>query len=212
MSEQPPSITFSLPAWIHGFVQNVTVIRNLDDRVSFVIEASRRNISEKTGGPFAAAVFEKDTGRLVSLGVNLIEKEQLSILHAEIIAITLAQRKVGTFDLGAHGLPCHELITSTEPCAMCLGAIPWSGVVRVVASARDADARRIGFDEGPKPGNWRAALAQRGIEVICDVRRKKAAAVLAEYSRNGGLVYNSRGACCQARAEESDSAKGRKNP
>jgi len=192
MFDQPFKIEFSLPAWLYEFVNNVSVIPDIDDRVAFVIEASRRNIFEKTGGPFAAAVFEKDTGKLVSLGVNLVQKERLSILHAEMIAITLAQRKLGTYDLGADGLASHELVTSTEPCAMCFGAIPWSGVHRIVSSARDADARSVGFDEGPKLGDWRAALEQRGIEVICDVRRKEAMAVLSEYARTGGLIYNSK--------------------
>jgi tRNA(Arg) A34 adenosine deaminase TadA len=202
MFDQPSRIEFSLPTWICEFVNNVPVIQDIDDRVAFVIEACRRNIIKKTGGPFAAAVFERDTGKLVSLGVNLVQKEQLSILHAEIIAITLAQRKLGTYDLGAPGLASHELVTSTEPCAMCFGAIPWSGVHRVVTSARDADARSIGFDEGPKLSDWRAALEQRGIEVICDVRRAEAKAVLSEYAQNGGLIYNSKGAFCQTCAQE----------
>lgn len=193
MFEQPYRIEFLLPDWLYEFAHNVSVIREIDDRVAFVIEASRRNVFEKTGGPFAAAVFEKDTGKLVSLGVNLVQKERLSILHAEMIAITLAQRKLDTYDLGAHGLASHELVTSTEPCAMCFGAIPWSGVQRVVSSARDADARSVGFDEGPKLVDWRAALEQRGIEVICDVRRNEAIAVLSEYARIGGLIYNSKG-------------------
>jgi tRNA(Arg) A34 adenosine deaminase TadA len=193
MPEQPSRVEFSLPIWVNGLIVNTPEIRDIEDRVLFVIEASRRNILEKTGGPFAAAVFERETGRLVSLGVNLVQKEQLSVLHAEIIALTLAQRKLGIFDLGADGLPPHELVTSTEPCAMCFGAIPWSGVKRVVSAARDEDARGIGFDEGPKLDDWRAALERRGIEVISDVRRKEAAAVLAEYACNGGFIYNARG-------------------
>ena len=109
-----------------------------------------------------------------------------------MVAITLAQQRLGVYDLGATGLAIHELVTSAEPCAMCFGAIPWSGVRRVVAAARDLDARSIGFDEGPKPLDWRAALEERGIEVVCDVQRKEAAAVLAEYARLGGQIYNSR--------------------
>ena len=150
------------------------------------------NVMEQTGGPFAAAIFERDSGKLVSLGVNLVETEKLSILHAEMVAFSVAQTKLGTYDLGAERLPAHELVTSTEPCAMCLGAIPWSGVRRVVAGARDSDARSIGFDEGPKMDCWQAALEQRGIEVICDIQREQAAAVLTEYLSRGCSIYNSR--------------------
>ena len=192
MFKQTSKIEFHLHVWLSDFANDQSTIREMNDRMAFVIEASRRNIKEKTGGPFAAAVFEKDSGKLISLGVNLVPAERLSILHAEMTAITLAQRKLGTYDLGAAGLPAHELVTSTEPCAMCFGAIPWSGVRRVVTAARDLDARNIGFDEGPKPADWRASLEERGIEVICDVQRKEAVAVLKEYSLMGGQIYNSR--------------------
>ena len=130
--------------------------------MSLVIEAAQRNISEGTGGPFAAAVFEMESGKLISLGVNLVLSQGLSILHAEMVAFALAQKKIGSYDLGRYDLPAHELVTSIEPCAMCFGAIPWSGVRRVIAGARDADARSIGFDEGPKMKDWRSELEKTG--------------------------------------------------
>jgi len=165
---------------------------DVEQRMEFVIAASRRNICEKTGGPFAAAVFESHTGRLVSLGVNLVETRGLSVLHAEIVALMLAQRKLRTWDLGGDGVPDHDLFTSTEPCAMCLGSIPWSGIRSVVMGARDEDARSIGFDEGEKPEGWAAALSRRGIRVLRDVRRGSARSVLDEYREKGVHVYSSR--------------------
>jgi tRNA(Arg) A34 adenosine deaminase TadA len=193
LTDQPSRVDVDLPDWLSRFAAKTSYIESLEDRMDFVIEASEANIEAETGGPFAAAVFEIDTGRLVSLGVNLVLALNLSVFHAEIVAMTLAQRKLKTFDLGGQNLPRHELVTSTEPCAMCFGAIPWSGIVRVVSGARNADARRIGFDEGPKPRAWRAALEQRGIEVMSDIQRNKAKAVLSNYVRCGGQIYNSRG-------------------
>ena len=105
-------------------------------------------------------------------------------------ALALAQRRLGTYDLGADGLPHYELVSSTEPCTMCLGAITWSGVCRVVAGARDADARSIGFDEGPKPHDWKNALNDRNIEVICDLQREQASGVLQEYAKQNKEIYN----------------------
>jgi tRNA(Arg) A34 adenosine deaminase TadA len=72
---------------------------------------------------------------------------------------------------------------------MCLGAIPWCGVTRVITAARDEDARRIGFDEGAKPDSWQAVLQQRGIAVVTDVQRDAARAVLDRYAAGGGHVY-----------------------
>lgn len=158
----------------------------------FVIAAARRNIEEKTGGPFAAAVFEHETGKLVSLGVNLVVSRNSSILHAEMVAIMLAQQQLGTYDLGDPGMPAHELLSSAEPCAMCFGALPWSGVRYVATSAQSEDAKSIGFDEGAKPENWIAELESRGIEVRTDVNREQAREVLLLYQQSGGRIYNSK--------------------
>ncbi|MCB1894291.1 MAG: nucleoside deaminase [Zoogloeaceae bacterium] len=158
--------------------------------MAFVIQAARQNVRECSGGPFAAAVFEQGSGALVSLGINLVTTEQLSMLHAEMVAIAFAQRTLGRRDLGRVGHPALEIVTSVEPCAMCFGAIPWSGLTKVISGASDADAREIGFDEGPKPEDWTRPLIERGIDVRTEVMRAEAKAVLDEYARAGGIIYN----------------------
>ncbi|MRR58993.1 MAG: nucleoside deaminase [Deltaproteobacteria bacterium] len=193
MSFQPNVLKIQLPEWINKFLtEHQRHFSSIDDRMSFVIEAARRNVAHGTGGPFAAAVLETESGKVVSLGVNLVISGGLSFLHAEILALALAQKKLGSYDLSRHDFPAHELVTSTEPCAMCLGAIPWSGVRRVISGARDSDARDIGFDEGPKIEEWRSELDKRGIATLCDVRRDDAVQVLRSYSLQGGEIYNSR--------------------
>ena len=155
----------------------------------FVIELSAINVAKGTGSPFGAAVFESRSGQLVAAGVNRVESTRCSHAHAEMAALANAQLVVGGFDLGAAGLPVHELVTSCEPCAMCYGAIPWSGVRRVLCGARASDAEAIGFDEGAKPRNWVAELIKRGIAVIRDLCRDDAAKVLQQYKKQGGIIY-----------------------
>lgn len=75
---------------------------------------------------------------------------------------------------------------------MCLGAVMWSGVRRLVCGARGADAEAVGFDEGAKPAAWPEALERRGILVLRDVCREQAAAVLRDYHASGGIIYNPR--------------------
>ncbi len=191
MFTQAKHVDFTVPAWVSNYASNYVLTPHLCDRMRFVIGASKRNVEEATGGPFAAAVFEAESGRLVSLGVNLVASQKLSILHAEMVAIALAQRQLGRYDLGADRVAL-ELVCSTEPCAMCFGAIPWSGVRHVVTGAGDADARAIGFDEGPKPAGWVAALKERGIAVTTGILADEAAEVLRAYAQNGGVIYNSR--------------------
>ena len=157
-----------------------------------VVELAATNVEKGTGGPFGAAVFEHRTGRLVGIGVNVVESTNCSHAHAEMAALAHAQQSLGNFDLGAAGMPEHELVTSCEPCAMCYGAIPWSGVRHLLCGARASDAEAIGFDEGAKPKRWVAELKKRGISVVRDLCRQEAVAVLQRYKNTGGTIYGTR--------------------
>ncbi len=185
-----PILTLSLPEWLAECLSRAKdVYPGVDERMRFVIGLSRLNV-EHGGGPFAAAVFHGGNGALLAAGVNLVLAANCSVLHGEIVSLILAQQKTGSFDLGAEGRGPFELVTSTEPCAMCLGAVQWSGVRGLVCGARGEDAERIGFDEGDKPRNWKDGLERRGISVVRDVCREEAIAVLREYAESGGVLYN----------------------
>ncbi len=183
------NVVLRLPQWMDAHVSGIENVTGSDeDRMDFVIGLARENVTRKTGGPFGAAVFEIATGRLFGPGVNLVEALNCSLYHAEMVAIAMAQKACGTYDLASIG-PC-ELVTSVEPCAMCLGAIAWSGVKRVVCGARGCDAEAIGFDEGHKPSDWPAGLQARGIELVRDILRDRASTVLQQYKNKGGRIYN----------------------
>jgi tRNA(Arg) A34 adenosine deaminase TadA len=102
----------------------------------------------------------------------------------------IAQKILESYDLGSTGLPPCELVTSSEPCSQCFGAILWSGVQRVVCGARAEDVEAIGFDEGPKPRGWVEELRRRRIGVVQDVLRTEAVAVLRYFESSGKAVYN----------------------
>jgi tRNA(Arg) A34 adenosine deaminase TadA len=183
-------LKIEIPAWIGDFLaRSPKGFAAVEDRMRFVIALARENVERKSGGPFGAAVFDA-AGTLVAPGINIVLTNNCSILHAEMIAIAMAQKKLGRYDIGDGGTSRYELVASAEPCAMCFGAVHWSGVSRLVCGARDEDARRIGFDEGPKLSGWQDALENRGIRVARDVLRKEAVEVLDLYVRLGGPIYN----------------------
>jgi tRNA(Arg) A34 adenosine deaminase TadA len=193
MGPIPTRFAFALPGWLVELTAGEPrVFDTRAARMRFVIELARRNVRERSGGPFGAAVFDA-AGRLVAPGVNLVASRSCSILHAEMVAIALAQRRLAAFDLSGGGQRDCELVASAEPCAMCFGAVPWSGVTRLVCGARDEDVRRIGFDEGAKLPDWQDALKARGVRVWRDVGRREAVAVLALYAASGGPIYNGGG-------------------
>jgi tRNA(Arg) A34 adenosine deaminase TadA len=183
---------FELPVWVDETCgDSDRSFDGIESKAEFVIELARRNASIGEGGPFGAAVFDLDTDRLVAPGVNLVVPAMSAIAHAEIVAIGVAGASEQHYDLSAGGKR-RVLVASTEPCAMCFGAVPWSGVTRLVCCARDEDARSVGFDEGPKMDRWWIELESRGIEVVRDIHRDEAAAVLIEYAASGGAIYNGR--------------------
>lgn len=188
---QSNSFSFSLPLWISDYIDIDKHYNSVTERMALVIELSRLNVKNNTGGPFGAAIFDLRTNKLVAPGVNLVTTERSSVLHAEMVAMMLAQSNLQEYDLSS-GNEVFELTTSTEPCAMCFGSIPWSGVKQLACAARAEDAIKVGFDEGPKLKNWSVPLEDRGITVIRDVLREEAAAILLSYSKNGGEIYNGR--------------------
>jgi tRNA(Arg) A34 adenosine deaminase TadA len=188
-----PQVTLGLPGWVEEFLPDPErTYPTEEDRMRLVVELSRLNVERGTGGPFGAAIFERETGRLLAPGMNLVVPSSCSVAHAEMVAIMIAQQVVGDFDLGGEGKPAYELYASTEPCAMCFGATPWSGVRSLLCGARDEDARAVGFDEGAKLPDWVTALEERGISVKRDVLREDAARVLRDYAESGGEIYNTR--------------------
>src|SRR4029078_4201259 len=125
-------VIVDLPAWAEALDHPGALYPDDEVRMRFAIDLSRQNVDRGTGGPFGAAIFESDEGKLVALGVNSVVRLNQSSLRAEMVAYSRAEARVGSYTLAAPGLPRHTLYTSCEPCAMCLGAALWSGVHRLV--------------------------------------------------------------------------------
>jgi tRNA(Arg) A34 adenosine deaminase TadA len=160
-----------------------------EEKMRLAIELSRLNVRQGSGEPFGAAIFQADTGQLVAVGMSQVVRRNNSVLHAEVVAIMMAEQQLQMYNLRVAGHP-HELISSCEPCAMCLGATHWSAVTRLVCGATREDAQQIGFDEGPVFPESYTYLAERGMEVVRGVLRDEANAVLQAYVTGGGLIHN----------------------
>lgn len=196
MSSSQKSFEFSvsLPDWaIEKLGKLPDTIPDLKERMRVVIEFSRLNFERATGGPFAAGVFERDSGRVVVIGVNRVLPSRMSSAHAEVVALTLAQQMVGNFDLGFDPDVAYQLVVNARPCAMCFGAIPWSGVVDLVVGASGEDVEKLtGFDEGPIHPDWQRELTSRGISITENVLEKEACDVLRDFGKSDAVVYNGR--------------------
>lgn len=187
-------VHLTLPDWTQAELAKLPpYLPTLEERMAAVIRFSQLNFERQTGGPFAAGVFERDSGRLVVMGVNRVVPMNCSSAHAEVMALSVAQQILGTYDLGGPGLPVHQLVVNWLPCAMCYGAVIWSGVRSLVVAGSGPELEEItGFDEGPLPLDWAGELRRRRIEVIDGVLRDDACAVFRAFRASGNLVYNAR--------------------
>lgn len=110
--------------------------RELMARAIKLSEESVRN----GGGPFGA-VIAKD-GKLIAEASNSVTIDCDPTAHAEVSAIRKATKELGTFDLKG----C-VIYTSCEPCPMCLGAIYWARLDKILYANDRKDAAAIGFDD-----------------------------------------------------------------
>lgn len=129
---------------------------------------------ERGDHPFGAIVV---SGTHVVEGMNTVVTQHDPTGHAETNVVRLAAAALTPEELAAA-----TLYTSTEPCAMCAGAIYWSGIGRVVyALGEDELIRIVDAQEGiptlALPCREVFARGGRPIEVVGPIALPEAAAV-----------------------------------
>ena len=115
----------------------------IDHREGFMklaIADAYRGCAKGDGGPFGACVVRK--GKVVATAHNEVLRSKNPTLHAEIRAIGLASKR-----LGSHELSDCEIYSTTEPCPMCFSAIHWAKIKRVYFGTTIQDVKRLGFNE-----------------------------------------------------------------
>jgi guanine deaminase len=104
------------------------------------IELGRAGMLRGDGGPFGAVVVVD--GQVAGRGCNQVLRTNDPTAHAEVVAIREATSRLGRFHL-----PDAEIYSSCEPCPMCLGAVAWARIPRLVYGATRDDAERGGFSD-----------------------------------------------------------------
>src|SRR5207253_11286644 len=94
-------MTITPPDWLTALAPADLVLQTDFDRARFVVGLAVENVERRTGGPFAAAVVESATGRLVAAGVNSVLRLGNPVLHGEVMAIMAACARVGSDQPGA---------------------------------------------------------------------------------------------------------------
>jgi len=122
------------------------------------IELARRALDDDVGGPFGSVVV-KD-GQVVGRGRNRVLADRDPTAHAEVLAVRDACRNLATHDLTG----C-TVYASSEPCPMCLGALLWARVARIVYAVDRAGAAEVGFDDAFFYEEIERPEAERSVEM-----------------------------------------------
>lgn len=101
------------------------------------VNLARENVAIG-GGPFGAVIVQN--GEIIAESANQVISIPDPTAHAEIQAIRKAAARLGSFNLSGT-----TLYTSCEPCPMCLGAVYWARISRVVYASDRHDADQAGF-------------------------------------------------------------------
>ena len=133
------------------------------------------------GGPFGAVIVDKQ-GNIIAQASNQVIKNNDPTAHAEIQAIRMASKKLGTYDL-------KDLIlyTSCEPCPMCLSAIIWSNIKEVYYACTREDAGKFGF----RDDIIYEYLEGKKVDLldIKQIDRDECKQIFDEYENNDGVIY-----------------------
>jgi tRNA(adenine34) deaminase len=129
----------------------------------WMAEAIKHAISSAQNGdaPVAALIVQHDT--LLSVGRNTKTSEKSGFAHAELNALWAAKILLGRKPEGC------TLYTTLEPCAMCLGAITFSGIRKLVFGSPDPEGGAVDmFAQHQAYGNWMPEVIGGILQVECD--------------------------------------------
>jgi guanine deaminase len=132
--------------------------------------------------PFASVIVRG--ADVVAVAHNTVWRDTEPTAHAEINCIRAAAAALRTIALRG----C-SLFSTTEPCPMCLSAIHWAKVDRVVYGAVIADATAAGFSELAVPAKTLAQLGHSPVRVEGGLLRDECAALFDQFRAAGGKPY-----------------------
>ncbi|WP_202108332.1 nucleoside deaminase [Succinivibrio dextrinosolvens] len=158
-------------------VKAQAILRKLHDRTKLGIDNGK--------GPFYAEIYDEHYNFIVGASNSVVET-QCALNHAEMNTLKLAFDKYKNYNLSHYKL---TLFVNAEPCIMCLGAIMWSGVNKIIFSVPSSEVERItGFDEGFKP-NWFEEMKKRNIKACGGIDEEYGKKILQYYVDLGKTIY-----------------------
>jgi guanine deaminase len=151
---------------------------NSEDRFMAMAIAKAREGIAAGQSPFGAIIVSN--GAVVATTHNTVWRDCDPTAHAEVNCIRSAAQVLKKISLSG----C-EMFSTCEPCPMCLSAIHWSKINRVVFGATIADAAAAGFCELHVDAALLARMGGSPLVVENGLLREECAALFAHWRDTG---------------------------
>ncbi len=151
----------------------------LNDFFEAAFQEAEKAVERQSGGPFGAVVVCRD--QIVGRGYNSVLIDNDPTAHAEIKAIREAAAKMSS----PHLSDCF-LVTTSEPCPMCLMAVHWANLQKVYYAAPRSLAARSGF----RDEKLYHLIEGSGVELVAvNDFKKRAEELFTVWQKQGGQLY-----------------------
>ena len=151
--------------------------------IELAIKRAKETMNQNLGGPFGAAVIDKD-GTILSVTSNSVLGDHDPTAHAEVNAIREACKVKGSHDLTG----C-VIYATGYPCPMCLSAIIWANIKTVYYGCTPADAEEIGFRDDFIYNFIQDGLQDETILEIKEKNRQDCLVLFKEYQEQSKEIY-----------------------
>ncbi len=138
-------------------------------------------LSKKADYPYGAIIV-KD-GEIIGRSDADTTVSKSGFSHAELRAIEDAINHLGGH-LCAEGGKGATIYSSCEPCAMCMGAILYTGISKLVYGATLEDSKECVNEILAHSKDVAEACSNRNIEIVSEFEREEAVKVLKKWKEN----------------------------
>ncbi len=145
------------------------------------IDVAKKGV-RRGNSPFGSCIVKG--GKVIALAHNTVLERKDSTNHAEMNAIRLACKK-----LGSHELRGCVVYSTTEPCPMCFSAIHWAKAKRIVFGTGISDVKRLGFSELTVSDTMMKRLGRSNVGIESGFMRKECLELLRFWKKGGGRTY-----------------------
>lgn len=147
---------------------------NEDEKfIDIAIELSKKGVF-----PFGAIIVKN--GEIIGRSDIDVPVSKTAFSHAELRAIEDAMEHLGGHLCAEGGKDC-VIYSSCEPCAMCMGAILYTGIEKLVYGATLEDSGECVNEILVKAQDVVSNCKNRNIEIVAELHRDKATEVLKNF-------------------------------